>query len=546
MEMADFRKLLLALAAVTLVFTTVASAQLPYNCDARAVPTLVRSEGIAELAGDILLDCSGTVPAAGIQANVRVKLNTNVTSNVLSGTLLDAILLLDELSQIPPRGVGGAPNQTVYQGVLISNTEVEFAGVVLASPGSAGSMTVRITNLRANASALGSNATIFATVNITGSTTVPVDNNSLVVADTRPGLVVTVSAASYKNCVVPTTTFSVSFKEGFGSAFRPVGDADVNNTTAGGAYANESGYNPTPLANGTLTSLSSIGQATQGTRLMARFSSIPSPGVTLSVPTQLTVGANMTLQLVTGTGSDGSGGTVTSGTGTNTVTTIAVYEVTAINATSLATQETVVLPVTVSYAIPGPLGTGQVNGNFAPTSTTFTASASAPEPRFVDSATNADAFTVGACRTILLWLFVSNQAGFDTGLAISNTSTDSFGMIAQAGACKLYYYGNSSGGPGPTNPQTSTSIASGVVATWVLSTGGTHSIAAAPGFQGYIIADCAFQFAHGYAFISDVGAQKLAQGYLALIIPDRSPRDPGNRALTAFGVGFNEGEQLSN
>jgi hypothetical protein len=282
---------------------------------------------------------------------------------------------------------------------------------------------------------------------------------------------------------------------------------------------------------------------------MARFSSIPSPGVTLSVPRQLTVGANMTLQLVTGTGSDGSGGTVTSGTGTNTVTTIAVYEVTIINLTSLATQETVVLPVTVSYAIPGSLGTGQVNGNFAPTSTTFTASASAPEPRFADPVPIPyyDAFTIGACRTILLWPFVSNQAGFDTGLAISNTSTDPLGTIAQAGACNLYYYGNSSGGPGPTNPQTSTSIASGVVATWVLSTGGTHSIAAAPGFQGYLIADCAFQFAHGYGFISDVGAQKLAQGYLALIIPDHGP-SAGSRLPqdNSLGAGPNDGEQLGN
>jgi len=47
------------------------------------------------------------------------------------------------------------------------------------------------------------------------------------------------------------------------------------------------------------------------------------------------------------------------------------------------------------------------------------------------------------------------------------------------------------------------------------------TIGAAPGFQGYAIASCEFQFAHGYAFISDTNAQVLAQGYLALIIPDR-------------------------
>jgi hypothetical protein len=35
-----------------------------------------------------------------------------------------------------------------------------------------------------------------------------------------------------------------------------------------------------------------------------------------------------------------------------------------------------------------------------------------------------------------------------------------------------------------------------------------------------MIAVCNFQYAHGFAFISDLGAQKLAMGYLALVIPD--------------------------
>jgi len=44
------------------------------------------------------------------------------------------------------------------------------------------------------------------------------------------------------------------------------------------------------------------------------------------------------------------------------------------------------------------------------------------------------------------------------------------------------------------------------------------TIAAAPGFEGYVIAHCMFQYAHGFGFISDLGAQKLAQGYIALIL----------------------------
>ena len=43
----------------------------------------------------------------------------------------------------------------------------------------------------------------------------------------------------------------------------------------------------------------------------------------------------------------------------------------------------------------------------------------------------------------------------------------------------------------------------------------------APNFQGYVIAVCQFQYAHGFAFISDVGARNLAMGYLALVVDDR-------------------------
>ncbi len=47
----------------------------------------------------------------------------------------------------------------------------------------------------------------------------------------------------------------------------------------------------------------------------------------------------------------------------------------------------------------------------------------------------------------------------------------------------------------------------------------TLSSSVAPGFQGYLIAVCNFQFAHGFAFISDTGAKNLAVGYLAAVLP---------------------------
>jgi hypothetical protein len=60
-----------------------------------------------------------------------------------------------------------------------------------------------------------------------------------------------------------------------------------------------------------------------------------------------------------------------------------------------------------------------------------------------------------------------------------------------------------------------------------------------PNFQGYLIVTCDFQYAHGYAFISDMGVKEFAQGYQALIIPDRRRvADP----MSTSGAGT--GEQL--
>ena len=51
---------------------------------------------------------------------------------------------------------------------------------------------------------------------------------------------------------------------------------------------------------------------------------------------------------------------------------------------------------------------------------------------------------------------------------------------------------------------------------WTLSNGGNYGVTATPGFQGYIITVANFQYCHAFAFISDAGAQRLAEGYLAI------------------------------
>ncbi len=60
----------------------------------------------------------------------------------------------------------------------------------------------------------------------------------------------------------------------------------------------------------------------------------------------------------------------------------------------------------------------------------------------------------------MLFPYVINVNGFDTGIAIANTTTDMFGTAAQAGTCSLYFYGLAA----PTiNPFVTPTVATGTV-----------------------------------------------------------------------------------
>jgi hypothetical protein len=124
-----------------------------------------------------------------------------------------------------------------------------------------------------------------------------------------------------------------------------------------------------------------------------------------------------------------------------------------------------------------------------------------------------------ANTTNLLFTFFTNQGGFDTGLSISNTGTDPLGTVGKSGTCTLNFY--SAGAPIP--PLSTGTIASRVTYVNTAST-------VATGFQGYMIATCNFPYAHGFAFICDVGARSLAMGYLAQVVC-------ANRGANSMGCG---------
>jgi len=126
---------------------------------------------------------------------------------------------------------------------------------------------------------------------------------------------------------------------------------------------------------------------------------------------------------------------------------------------------------------------------------------------------------VADCVTNLLFPWVVNVVGYDSGIAIVNTTKDPFGAavggaVAQSGTCTLTGY-PTDGGAAVT--YTSPSVPAGGATTLVAS-----GVTAFQGFAGYVIAVCNFQNGHGFAYITDnfgVGAPSTAQGYVALVIP---------------------------
>jgi hypothetical protein len=309
----------------------------------------------------------------------------------------------------------------------------------------------------------------------------------------------------------------------------------------GTIYNSESGftpYNTTLGTNATTVTVSGptyvgtfpntyLGIADFGTRFTAVFNNLPA-GVRIFVSQFAISNSTGNAQAVTGeTVPDGSAGIpAATAFGTNASPgSVPVVEITPTSGnTATATWESITnsptaidtynFGVWISYtASPGTnspaAGTSTVNLRYGPASTVTTASSSAPEPRFLDTSSAKNAFSISICRTVLLFPFITNQAGFDTGIALSNTSTDPFGTVPQAGTCSLNWYGAAA----PATPTVTPSVATGTSSTTLASV-------AVPGFQGYMIAICNFQYAHGFAFVSDVGARNLAMGYLALIIPD--------------------------
>jgi len=541
--MADFRKMLFVLAGLLILIGT-ASAQTGVTCTAFVAnqPTL-RQEGVTEPAGDILISCSGTLLGAqtGPQTLSLFVNGAAITSRQLyTGTTApssiptEAALLVNDCtsgSGVSPNGSGFVctAGQAPTQGFL-QNGSLSFSGFTLPVVPGGGAFQIRVTNVRVNANTLAAGSFVTGTVLATFGLQ---NQQNLVLGAIQGSLSVAVSSLSnFAQCnSTPTagsTISTLTVKELVNTAFKAPAVLPIN-SIPGQWYQN--GVNtesqtvlPTTTFSDALGAIP--GQADSATRIRVNFSNIPA-GVTLSLPVTVSTGSGTTLSTIQATAS-GDLGTFSIASSAITLTSAGSVTYQVINQQGSAI-DSFNIPVTITYTYTAPstpnVGTILVSATYAPTSAEITVlNPSFGIPRFADTSVLTPFIAIAACQTDLLFTFMTNQAGFDTGFAIANTSTDPFATPAQNGTCTLNWYGS---GPAAGTATVTASIPSGSVFASLVST-------QAAGFQGYMIAVCNFQYGHGFAFISDGYGQPgrgLSQGYLASIIPT-----PGLTASSVCGT----------
>jgi hypothetical protein len=540
--MSDIRTKLLGLAALATAFAGLSYGQ-TITCPAATATTnpTLRAEGETELVADLVVaNCTNSVVAAGglTGGTVVVSANTTVTgrseSTAFSGTFAGNSDVVLQVMTVAP-----AAAATTYYAGTVAGPNVVFANVTYPPTG----FTLQVSNVRVNASAA-TNPQVTEGLLVSYPVVGTLTPSNISVAPISVGYVLPslaislVQNASNQNQFFAGTTSSFTTCSGVGTSSTALNFTafalNLKELTAN-AFKLQGGENGSLLLASTANIAATTGLATQPTELMLTLTNVPqaatiylpvtitSGGTTLSLQgsvAALTSPSNLVgIGTAAGTGGPGVFGfTPTAGTVT------AVYVTTA----NTATGTTFYLPVFLTVA-----------GGAAPVQTTAMAVSLAYAPAAavtgptsliptfaVSTVAPINTITVTACSTTLLFPYVTNVAGFESGLAIANTTTDNLGKAgassatATTGVCTFNFYGNTATQPAafltpvPLGVYNATTGAAPVYANTL-----TSMLLGATNFSGYAIASCNFIDAHGFAFIIDgtLGQPTgVAEGYLAL------------------------------
>jgi hypothetical protein len=506
-QMISSKRISLALAALVLVVLAGASSAFAQTVQFNlgTTPTFVANTGHSEVMGQVTLTAD---VICGTGADGFCISQAGTLQVLYAGTPIDNGTATGICVQERVAGVLSACNAAatyVGGGVTVTNTSaggvVSFA-VNTAIDIAAGDQVI-VSGVRGQIDLSPGNVVgtaILGQLTASPSTIASFNPTQETVARSADPLTMAFGPWTILQCRPGVSSGTVTATEGFNTAF-----VDHDNDTADGTPATT--INDRPLFGGTNNS-----------RINIVLTGLPS-GLTITWPQTSAVdsGSGVTGSFLNKASQSAKGDTV-------------IYVYSAVNqAASDVSGEKFVITVTAAVNVtlsgtPNDFGTSSGQGQmFPPVTPTGT------RPRYnhpLEPVPAATWLTVAPCTTNLLfpWVVNTSPTGVDTGLAISNTSSDPYATIGQTGTCAVNLF--------PTDLTTLNGVSGGGVITvttaplapgsvWRATLSGTAAFA---GKGGYIIAVCNFQFGHGFAFITDnfgTGLpSNLAQGYLALTIPD--------------------------
>lgn len=477
------KKTILIAAVMFFAFSVAASAQVTALFDVGSTPvTTDASCGKTEKVGQIVFSTvSGSSPVitGTISINYQVPVSSTATATI---TVIQAA------------GTAGA-NVVAGAATILSTTGSPILQFQV-NPGAGLTLPVNIIVDGVRVDVSGSPNLANLTATITGV------NESFVAGETSVVVVSSISSALNSTITMTTTPANIS-------SVAPV-------VSANPAITVKEGF---------------LGAWISGAAIQFNFSALPK-GVTLTFPTTAAYGTGGVFTLLPSLDTTSTATPKTAFASTDGAFTV-VYRLTTL-ATPPATPVLNTLTITPTLAAPvsaAPLGLGSVTVSAQMAALT----PATVLPQYVSGGCvtgSATVLTVVPASTTLLMPYATVGGLYDTGIAISNTTTDPANgstVLKQDGAITFYFF--SQDGTSFQFPAAGATLATGKgLTSGVLKSGGLYTVLLSelitaagkgPAFSGYIFAVVNATNAHGQYFISDFKA--FTNGALMLVV------DPGNR-----------------
>ena len=507
-------RMLMPVLAVLLVFGLANTAFAQLSCSVASTPVSRDTDtGHTEVVGDLIFNC-----VAGTTATTTATITVDYGVTITNSTGYPAT------KPISITNLTGSFTTAIPSIAAVTNATGQ---IVINIPGQAapanGSFT--LTGVLASLNASGK-TTLVANVSVSPGNNVLIQagqNNATVITSILPGILAPV-------LVTPTTP-------GILTASFPANPAAVGfNARIRENYIDM--YRSAAQYNG--------GFSTNGVQLLLTFAGIPT-GVSLGGCSTTTTSGAVTITFASGTTITGTNNTVTlewtTGPSLTAIDDV-IFSCNSVSASSSAT-----IPLT-----PGAI---TMTATLAPTGAALsssggvlTSSTTGQIPRYANNPLPSPPLTViniTAAQTIMLIPFAVSASGFDTGIAIANTTTDPFGTTNGArpqNGNLVFNIFPRTGSSCVVTPSTST-VGVGLTSAGILESGRTYSVLFSELLRvtgsscpttatGYIFVTANFPLGHGSAFVTNFTGFTSASNVLILTPPTAAtPRN----AVTVESLG---------